>query len=265
MEAENLNSISALPAPSLPKIPLQADRGPLGTFSRAIIVEATGHPAKRARDWAISFAAHVLLLALINMIPLFLLPRLHGYIFTRASTVVTVPLSAALPEAPLNPRRSMLFESLFSRSIAVRPLPRSHPAQAITISPPDLADARVDGGTTDPLRQLLPDPRILVVPVISADRQLVSVGGDIEAPTVIASLQMDYPESAIEMGVFGKVVIHAIIDETGKVEQIHPVSGPVLLRFPAMHAVSQEKFQPAILNGIPTRCDLEVVITFRMY
>jgi len=91
------------------------------------------------------------------------------------------------------------------------------------------------------------------------------VGGDIEAPTVIANLRMNYPRFALDMGIFGTVVIDAIIDEDGRVEQIRPVSGPALLRFSAMHAVSQEKFQPAILNGIPTRCDLEVVITFRMY
>jgi len=167
MDAEKL--ISALPAPAhsnpILSIPVRADRGPLGTFTRAIIVEATGHPGKRALDWGISLAAHVLLLALINMIPLFLLPRLHVYVFTRASTIVTVPLSSAPAEAPLDARRAMIFRSLFSPLSAFRPLPRRHPASTVGLVAPNLTNTRVDGGTSDPLRQLLPDTRILIVPV----------------------------------------------------------------------------------------------------
>jgi TonB family protein len=64
--------------------------------------------------------------------------------------------------------------------------------------------------------------------------------------------------------VFGTVVIEAVIDETGKVTDVRAIRGNFLLASAAIDAVSRERFQPMLLNGLPTRCDLTVEVSFQL-
>jgi periplasmic protein TonB len=78
-------------------------------------------------------------------------------------------------------------------------------------------------------------------------------------------LILAYPELAKAAPVVGRVVIQAIIDKTGKVVNVRAISGPSLLFEAAISAVSQERFEPMLLNGEPTKCDLKVQVSFNLY
>ena len=183
MHREEPNPVSGLPASPISEqmlsIDLQTDRDSLGTFSRTIMVEATGHPGKRAMDWGISLAANILLLGLINMIPLFLLPRLHAYTFASALSISAVPPPSATPGAELVTHRAVVIHSLFVRPLA-GPLLQHRPAPRANMEAPepmDFTTNHVNGATGDPLRLLLPDPRVVVIPNSVLHTAFTRIGG----------------------------------------------------------------------------------------
>jgi TonB family protein len=61
----------------------------------------------------------------------------------------------------------------------------------------------------------------------------------------------------------GSVVIDAIIDTAGNVNSMSVLSGPPSLRGPALEALKNYKYQPAMQNGRPVAAHITVKIQFR--
>jgi protein TonB len=59
-------------------------------------------------------------------------------------------------------------------------------------------------------------------------------------------------------------VLHAIIDEEGRVAQLEMVSGDPLLLQSAMDAVKQWRYKVTQLNGSPVEVDTTITVTFTM-
>jgi TonB family protein len=137
------------------------------------------------------------------------------------------------------------------------------------LSPPDEPlkplPSGTPGGIGDVLGGILNEAHSpLVAPVFPTNARAVQIGGDVKPTRVVSGLSVEYPEIAEMAHVFGTVVIEAVIDETGKVTNVHAISGNLLLASAAMNAVSNERFQPMLLNGLPTRCGLTVEVSFRL-
>ena len=62
-----------------------------------------------------------------------------------------------------------------------------------------------------------------------------------------------YPAVAKAAGASGTVVVHVIVDETGKVTSAKAVSGHPLLQQAAVQAAYQARFEPTKLNGKPVK------------
>jgi protein TonB len=60
----------------------------------------------------------------------------------------------------------------------------------------------------------------------------------------------------------GSVVIDAIIDTGGSVTSMKVLSGPPSLRWPALQALKNYKYQPAMQNGRPVAAHVTVKIQF---
>jgi hypothetical protein len=114
------------PAVDLPCVLSPTDPAPsdLGTFSRAIVVEAPGYTERRALHSVLSFAAHLAaLMAIVWFWPIAFPQR--PYVFAMSRVMVTLPLSspvlsprAALSLAPAasgNPFLSMKLWQLQSK------------------------------------------------------------------------------------------------------------------------------------------------------
>jgi TonB family protein len=72
-----------------------------------------------------------------------------------------------------------------------------------------------------------------------------------------------YPQSAKDAKISGAVVLHAIIDETGKVESLQVVSSPdASLSKASVEAVQQWTYKPYLLNGNPTPVDTTITVNF---
>jgi len=90
------------------------------------------------------------------------------------------------------------------------------------------------------------------------------VGGDVKVAKLISSVPPVYPQMARIQRVGGNVTIDALIDVTGRVTATRVLSGPALLHDAATNAVKQWKYQPAMLNGVPSATHLTVTVQFKL-
>jgi TonB family protein len=83
-------------------------------------------------------------------------------------------------------------------------------------------------------------------------------------PRLLSSTRTIYPQTAKMAKVQGTVVVALDIDERGNVSGAKVISGPTLLRTAAIDTVTQWKYQPAVLNGTPTRSQTSVSLDFKL-
>jgi TonB family protein len=81
-------------------------------------------------------------------------------------------------------------------------------------------------------------------------------------PKLISSVAPVYPKAATVRGYFGEVMVTATVNELGKVVGAKATSGPPTLREAAITAVSQWRYQPALLNGKPITSQIVVRLMF---
>jgi TonB family protein len=92
----------------------------------------------------------------------------------------------------------------------------------------------------------------------------IPVGGQVQQARLISSVSPAYPGFARSIGLQGDITIDALIDSTGKVTTMKPLSGPAPLQQAAMDALRQWKYEPARLDGRPVSMHLSVTVKFRL-
>ena len=94
--------------------------------------------------------------------------------------------------------------------------------------------------------------------------QNVHISGGVMAGQMLTKVDPVYPEDAKAAGVTGAVVLHAVIGETGTVEELKVISGPPELANSAVEAVRQWTYKPYLLNGMPTAVDTMITVNFQL-
>lgn len=118
----------------------------------------------------------------------------------------------------------------------------------------------VIGGVLGGLLTEIPPP-----PPPPAPRAPVRTGGDIKAPALMTRVEPVYPWAAVQAFVTGTVILEATVDERGIVEDVKVLrSAAPLLDKAAIDAVRRWRYAPLLLNGIPTRFVLTVVLSFNL-
>lgn len=108
-----------------------------------------------------------------------------------------------------------------------------------------------------------PPPALPKVAWQSADAaDAVRIGGQIQTPIKIRDVKPAYPEMAQAAGVQGVVIISALLDRDGNVEEVHVLRSIPLLDQAAVDAVSQWKFRPVLLNGQAVPAIMTVTVNF---
>ena len=91
----------------------------------------------------------------------------------------------------------------------------------------------------------------------------MKVPGKVLAGNVLTKMNPVYPPEAKEKHISGAVVLHVLVSEDGKVEQVSVVNSPdPLLSKASVDAVQQWTYKPYLLNGKPTAVDSTVTVTF---
>ena len=143
----------------------------------------------------------------------------------------------------------------------------AHPvaAQRTDASGPGAAPALdgVGGGSGNNLSGLVAgnDGSSLKAPELRMEGP-VKVGGDVKEPQLLSHVMPQYPLTAKEAGIQGDVVIQTTVDEHGNVSSAKVVSGPMMLRGPALEALKRWKYAPSTLNGQPISVQMSVTVKF---
>jgi TonB family protein len=88
------------------------------------------------------------------------------------------------------------------------------------------------------------------------------VGGNVKEPRLVSRVMPEYPLVAKQSGIQGDVVVKTTIDVKGNVANVQVVSGPAMLRGPALAALRRWRYEPSTLNGQPIEVQMLVTIKF---
>lgn len=90
----------------------------------------------------------------------------------------------------------------------------------------------------------------------------VKTGGKVGEPRLLSRVMPEYPVVAKQAGIQGDVVVKTTIDPKGNVVNMQVVSGPAMLRGPALTALRRWKYEPSTLDGQPIAVEMMVTIKF---
>jgi protein TonB len=204
---------------------------------------------------------------------------------TMIAAVIVAPIFATT-DLPA-PRRALTFEPI--TAIQIPPEPRRvqpRPAQAPVASPsipiaepiglppidqPVSEPARVVADTVEAGSGIAVDGFGLVSgsdpvppPDPPATQHPLRVGGVVRPPTRVTYVAPVYPPLAIASKVEGVVILDAVIDEQGVVREVRILRAHPLLRDAAVHAVTQWRFTPTLLNEKPVPVAMTVTVAFTL-
>jgi len=246
-------------------------------FAEALLENSTARQRRSPMDWAVSFIIHFAILLLLLFLPLYFS---QGIDLERLETTLLVaampPMAAAPPPAAAVAREIRAAPKVFTPGKLTAPvfIPKAVPTASSDVGPPEVAFAAgmgalpggVPGGQIGGITGGVPNVAAPAVapPAVDAPKRPVRIGGDVKPPRLIYGPAAIYPILASQSHVHGIVVIEAIIDEHGSVVEEKVVSGHPLLVQAALKAVSERKYEPTILDGVPTPVDLRVEVNFLM-
>lgn len=93
---------------------------------------------------------------------------------------------------------------------------------------------------------------------------LVHISGGVTEGMLLAPIQPVYPAIARTARTQGAVVMEAVISKAGRIESLHVVSGPDMLRQAALDAVQVARYRPYLLSGVPTEVQTTITVVFKL-
>ena len=249
---------------------------PTRVFAEALLDDSTTRQRRSPKDWALSFFVHFAILTLLLFLPLYFSQGIDMKRLETTLLVAPMPPMAPAPPPPASMARAVhVAPKVFTPGKLTAPMfiPKAVPAATNDAGPPPEAFAAmgssaegVPGGMIGGITGGMPGVAapVAAAPVAEGPKHPVRVGGDVKPPKLLFGPAAVYPILASQSHIHGVVVIDAIIDEHGNVQQEKVVSGHPLLIQAALKAVSQRKYEPTILDGEPTPVDLRVEVNFLM-
>ena len=159
-----------------------------------------------------------------------------------ASNLAPGTIKSALADHPVSTQRSDADQSVQAPSVDAAPAEDSSNAGALSgiVSSNVAAPAAPEIPTEGP----------------------VKVGGNVKEPRLVSRVMPEYPLVAKQAGIQGDVVVKTTIDQKGSVVNMQIVSGPAMLRGPALAALRRWKYEPSTLNNQPISVQMLVTIRF---
>ena len=121
-------------------------------------------------------------------------------------------------------------------------------------APPGTIGAVVDGSV-----RLTPVPLPLPKPTGP-----IRVSELLQSPKKIVDMRPVYPDVARQARIEGTVILEAVLDRNGRVDQVRVVKSVPLLDPAALDAVRQWRYTPSVLNGQPVAVLMTVTIRFTL-
>jgi TonB family protein len=159
--------------------------------------------------------------------------------------------------------------------------PAAHPAEAaphraVAAAPPESYFPVVAPGAGNVPRLIeLPEERIIdTAAVVIHSHQYVFVPAEPgpESSHALEKLRIGdrvtkmaplYPAEAAQKAMGGTVHVRAIIGKDGRVEDVRPINGPLMLITAAVDSIRQWRYQPTLLEGQPIEMQEDFTVEFR--
>jgi TonB family protein len=100
--------------------------------------------------------------------------------------------------------------------------------------------------------------------IASSHAKTVKVGGNVLAAKRIKQVAPQYPLDAKYNGIQGTVILHALIDTDGSVQDLQVLQGTCSLAQAATKAVRQWRYSPTTIDGQPVRVDTTISVNFQL-
>jgi peptidyl-prolyl cis-trans isomerase A (cyclophilin A) len=110
---------------------------------------------------------------------------------------------------------------------------------------------------------LPPDPNAAPQPTTELPKR-INVSGGVMVGMLDHKTVPEYPLDARQAGVSGTVVLEAIIDTDGRVQDLKVISGPALLQQAALDAVKSWRYRPYLLQGRPIEVHTTINVIFSL-
>ena len=236
-------------------------------------------PHRSSVPLLISTAAHVVVVGVVLAVPILYvsaeLPRVPDMV---AFVVSAVPSPPPPPPPPA-------FAATPSKPKKITPVPTSTPRAAPVEAPREIVEEMpvdtgstegvpggveggvaggVVGGVVGGLVSGLPPPPSPPPSAPPVARAPVRIGGELKAPALVERVEPEYPPIAVRAQVQGVVILEAVVDLHGRVEDVHVLRSIPVLDKAAITAVRQWRYSPLLLNGTPERFVLTVTLTFSL-
>jgi protein TonB len=237
-------------------------------FADYIADHSWGNRSHRGWTALASFAAQGLAVSALLLVPFFYtqsLPRLA----LLGSVIAPVP-----PPAPGASRaaRTQVASNLDEQALRFpSPIPRASSnfngretdadAPELPVGPefPGSTGARTGGNSVldalgNGMRPLLPQPPSVRPPRVS----------HVMEGNLIRRVQPEYPALAKQARIQGTVVLRAVINREGTIQDLQVISGHPLLVQAAINAVRQWHYRPFYLNDQPVEVETQVTVNFTL-
>ena len=282
VETEYKVNVGASPESMASRMPLQPAMAEKELFADTLLESSAGQRKRKASATVLSVIIQCLLLGTIILIPLWFTDALpQQQLVTFLAAPPPPPPPPAAPAAPDEATRKVVKVASDIANGQLR-TPGQIPQKIQMIkedeAPPQIASgAGVVGGVPGgiPGGQLggviggiisstssmatLPKPATILPAV-----QRVRISPGITTGLLSFRTEPIYPSIARAAHIQGAVVLTAIIDKDGKIDNLQLVSGHPLLAPAAIDAVRQWRYKPFLLNGQPVEVETTVTVTFRL-
>jgi protein TonB len=221
-------------------------------------------PGRLSGSLPLSIAVHLVVLVLVLLIPFVadeklppLLARPQAYIAAVAIPAPTPSGRAVGPASRLSPEANpdaapIVAPSRINPEMSGPPVP-DLPVGDAAVSTSDVG-ALVDGAA-----------RVTALPPPSPKPSgPIKVSELVRPPKKIVDVRPVYPDLARQARVEGTVVLEAILDRNGRVDQVRVVRSIPLLDSAALDAVRQWRYTPTALNGQPVAVLMTITIRFTL-
>ena len=265
--------VTELTRPQLLALPSWSDAG--FRFQSLILTEPRSLARVRGLGLVIALLVHGILVAAAILVPLLLFEdNLPASDHAVRAFFASPPDVAPPPPPPPPPPAAAVRPKLR----ATAPTPPTEPGRFVApivvperVAPDAGIDLGVEGGVPGGVEGGVPGgvvggvvgglPSEAPAPPPPA---VVRVGGNLRAPKLVHNVKPVYPELGVQARLSAVVILEAHVGTDGRVQSVRILRGAPVFDDAAIEAVKQWRYQPLLLNGVPTEFILTVTVAFNL-
>jgi protein TonB len=253
--------------------PIRVDR----LFSDVLLESDRPQRRRRTLSAVLSFVVQCLVVGVLLIVPLMFtdaLPQQQLLTFLMAPPPPPPPPPAASVAAAKVVRRA---ESDIMNGQLRTPtkIPQSVQMIREEEAPPDLSGGGVPGGVPGGIPGgqvggviggILGSASNTTVPKLAlpVPPKRIRVSQGVTEGRLIKKIEPKYPPLAMAARIQGQVVLTAVIDKNGEIQNLMLVSGHPMLVPVAIDAVKQWRYRPFLLNGEPVEVETTITVNFQL-